>query len=47
MLADLDSWLGVVEHEGKMKPTVSYDWSEETPKAKARWFQLDEYPPLQ
>ena len=22
-----------------MKPMVSHDWSEETPEAKARWFQ--------
>ena len=22
-----------------MKQTVSYDWAEETPEAKARWFQ--------
>ena len=22
-----------------MKPTIAYGWSEETPKAKARWFQ--------
>lgn len=22
-----------------MKPTISHDWSEETPEAKAKWFQ--------
>jgi len=22
-----------------MKPSISHDWSEETPEAKARWFQ--------